>query len=266
MRAFKEAFMFISVGDAKIFSTRFGPTQGPALLAIGGWIGSWELWALPLASLSKRWNTIAYDHRGTGATAAPVSSITLETLVSDVFAVLTAHGIGQCVLAAESAGALTALRAAALHPERITGLVIVDGMYHRDVAQSDPFLQGLQQNYAATLDRFIALCLPEPGGDHVRRWGRQIIDRASQEAAIALRQVNSGPDIRSELHQVQQPTLIIHSEGDQIVPVDQAHALAKMLPNSKLVILEGSSHVPTMTRPAAVAAEVEQYFGKYFES
>ena len=49
-----------------------------------------ELWAGPFTTLSKTWRTIAYDHRGAGATVAPPKFITMETLVADVFAILDA--------------------------------------------------------------------------------------------------------------------------------------------------------------------------------
>jgi pimeloyl-ACP methyl ester carboxylesterase len=252
--------MFIDVGDAKLYATSFGPRSAPAIVAIGGWIGSWELWAEPFAILSERWRTIAYDHRGTGATVAPVESITLANLVADLFAVLDAYGIEQCTLAAESAGALTALGAALRDPKRISRLVIVDGMYHRDVPpDTDPFLAGLRKAYPATLDRFVQLCIPEPDCDHLKRWGRQIIDRASQDAAIALRVVSTDTDVRSELPNISQPTLVIHGDADVIVPVARGGELAAALPNARLVVLPGAGHVPTLTRPAEVAREIEDF-------
>ena len=253
--------MFITTNDATIYATAFGSPTAPALLAIGGWIGSWELWAEPLSILSQQWRAIAYDHRGAGVTVAPVASITFENMVDDVFAVLDAYGIEQCVLAAESAGAVTALGAALKHPQRITGLVIVDGMYFRPPQpDGDPFLLGLQKAYPMTLDRFVELCVPEPDCDHIKRWGRQIVDRASQEAAIALYNLAGAVDLRSELPRVAQPTLILHGQADALVPVQAAQGLAKALPNAKLVLLPGAGHVPTMTRPVEIAQEIMNFF------
>ena len=76
--------MFLTLDDARLFTTAFGPPTAPVLLGIGGWIGSWELWAGPFSLLSADWYTIAYDHRGAGATLAPTESITFERLVDDV--------------------------------------------------------------------------------------------------------------------------------------------------------------------------------------
>ena len=253
--------MFVTTPQATLYCNAYGPQDAPAIVGIGGWIGSGELWALPFESLSQRWRTVSYDHRGSGATVAAVESITLTNLVSDVFAVMDAHGIERCVLAAESSGALTALSAALQQPERVSGLVIVDGMVFRGLdSAADPFLKGLQHAYAATLDRFVDLCMPDDGPAHIKRWGRQIIDRALPEAAIALRKINNETDIRADLPKIQQPTLIIHCDGDKIVPVEQARTLAKTLPNAELVILKDSGHIPTMTQPGEIAGLVARFF------
>ena len=69
--------MFISRDDARIFATAFGPRSGRDIVGIGGWIGSWELWIDPFSILSESWRTLAYDHRGSGATIAPVETIAM---------------------------------------------------------------------------------------------------------------------------------------------------------------------------------------------
>lgn len=71
--------MFITARDARIFSTTFGPKTAPAILGIGGWIGSWELWLESFSTLSERWHTATYDHRGLGVTMAPLETITPST-------------------------------------------------------------------------------------------------------------------------------------------------------------------------------------------
>ncbi len=100
--------MFITIDDAKVFTIAFGAPSAPCILGIGDWIGNWELWVQPFSILSAQWRTLAYNHRGSGATAAPIESITFGRLVDDVFVVLDDYEAERCVLAAESAGALTA--------------------------------------------------------------------------------------------------------------------------------------------------------------
>ena len=189
-----------------------------------------------------------------------MESITFERLVDDVFAVLDALGIERCVLAAESAGTQTALAAAHRQPQRITGLVIAAGLSHRSPVEGDPFLAGLQHAYSQTLDRFVAACVPESDSDHIKRWGRQILDRSSQAAAIALYRTASEVDLRPLLPDIRQPALLLHGAADAIAPAAEAQRLAEALPNATFKLLPGVGHTPTLTRPLEVAEEIARFF------
>ena len=50
--------MFITLDETKIFATAFGRPTAPTILGLGGWIGSWELWAEPFATLSAQWHNV----------------------------------------------------------------------------------------------------------------------------------------------------------------------------------------------------------------
>jgi len=226
--------MFIPVGDAKIFAISFGRPTAPAILGIGGWIGSWELWAEPFSILSANWHTITYDHRGSGTTLASVESISFDRLVEDVFVILDAFKVERTILAAESAGAAIAFGAALKDPQRISGLVIVDGFYYQDTPEADDcFLAGLKSNYAQTLEGFVQACVPEEDCEHIKRWERHILERASPEAAMALYRVAGSIDLRTDLSRITQPTLILHGDADRLVPLQSAHWLEKTLSDAK---------------------------------
>jgi pimeloyl-ACP methyl ester carboxylesterase len=246
--------MFITVADAKIFATAAGAPTAPAIIGIGGWTGSWELWLDSFALLSDQWRTIAYDHRGAGATMAPVESITLERLVDDLFGVMDTFGVERAVIAAESAGARTALAAALKHSDRVSALVLVDGLVQNDTPdEKDMFMTNLQSNYLGTLQEFVNVCLPDPNHAHLRHWGMQILTRATPEAAVQLLRAAKTPDLRADVKRVAQPTLLIHCAGDAAVSVESAHELAGELPHAQLHIFDSGEHVPTLTRPGEVA-------------
>lgn len=252
--------MFIPVPDALLYANAFGPENARAILGIGGWTGSWELWTDTFALLSNTSRTIAFDHRGTGATVCEVSSITFENLVQDVFAVMDAFDIEQCVLAGESAGAAVALSAALKHPERISALVLAGAMYVAEPLDGpDLFRIGLEKNYVGTIDRFVRACLPEPDSEHFARWGNMILNRAPQDAAIALLDISRNLDLRAQVSQVQQPTLLIHGARDAIVPVHRAQWLAQNIPQAQLHIVDDAGHVPTFTRPNIVANTIREF-------
>ena len=254
--------MFIPHNNAQLFTVEFG--NGPrTFVAHGGWTGSWELWTGPFTQLSKTWRTVAYDHRGTGATIAPVESISVENMVDDVFAVMDRLKIEKCVLGAESAGGVVAVSAVLQQPDRFEGLVLVDALLYNAEDGSDAnFINGLKTNYKETAGSFVDACVPaiEPNSAEIRSWGRKILARASSESAVRLLECTHGIDLRSRLHQIQIPTLLIHGDADALVPLSASEYMATQLPNSQLHIFKGAGHVPTVTRPLEVAQTINQYF------
>lgn len=44
-----------------------------------------------------------------------------------------------------------------------------------------------------------------------------------------------------------------------IVPIQQAHELAALIPDARLVVLEGAGHVPTVTRPTAIVQAMTDF-------
>jgi pimeloyl-ACP methyl ester carboxylesterase len=163
------------------FAVSFG--SGPrTLVGIGGWTGSWEVWADVFGSLSQSWRTVGIDHRGTGATLAATTDVTFEQMASDLLAVLDQMGIEQCVLAAESSGAATALTAVAQQPDRFQGLVLSGGLYFQPPAkETPPFLLALQADYETAVHQFIANCLPETDNPAIHDWARKSLVQAMRQ-------------------------------------------------------------------------------------
>ena len=254
--------MFISNVGAELFTVEFG--CGPrAFVAHGGWAGSWEVWTETMTYLSKSWRAVAYDHRGTGATIASADTISIEAMVADLFAVLDTLRIEKCILAGESAGAAVVLRAALQQPERFEGLVVVDGLYHRVAPTGpDPFTRNLLADFQATIGAFVDLCIPEsePNSAAVRRWGRQILGRASTASAVRLIECMYGLDLRPEVARITLPTLVIHGDADVLVPLADAEWLAAHMPRGQLRVVQGAGHVPTVTRPREVAEAIDSFF------
>lgn len=224
-------------------------------------MGSGELWQQPFEELSRNWRTVTYDHRGTGASINRAQTITLELLVNDLFRVLDALKVTSCVLAGESSGAFVVLEAALRQPERFNGLVLVDGRYQGGKSPgASRFIEGCKTNFAATMEAFVNACTPEEDCAAERRWGKQIVMRSDGPSAVQLMECLEPVQLEHRINQIQLPTLLIHGSRDVITPVASSQNLAQMLPESKLVIIEGAGHVPTVARPSEVARAIEEYF------
>jgi len=249
--------MFVRRPDASLFTLSFG--QGPlTLLALGGWVGSGELWHDLFGHLP-HWRCVSYDHRGTGASAHS-GAITVDAMVDDLFAVADAMQVGRCVLAAESAGAGIALEALRRQPGRFEGLVTVGAGWTRATPGSqDGFIAALQRDHLGTLRGFVDNCLPEPDTVDLRRWGLRIVSQAPLAHAIELLQCRQTLNVQDHLAEISLPTLVLHGALDRISPPADSRRLAASLPDAELHILDGLGHVPIVTAPQRVAALIDDW-------
>jgi 3-oxoadipate enol-lactonase len=248
--------VFLEVNGHRLHVVSFG--AGPtAFLAVGGWIGDWELWEQPFELLSMRWRCVSFDHRGAGESPVPPEAITPDGLVDDVLGVMDALGIERCIVAGESLGAMAALGAVLRAPRRFRGVVLVDGTPQVTAAVARPLVDGSRADFQATVAAFVERCTPEPGVEHLRRWGRHMLARAEAEAAARLFECyleRKEPPVA--LDRVAVPALVIHGTADAIVPPSVGEWMARSIPKASLVRIEGAGHVPTVTRPREVVEAI----------
>jgi pimeloyl-ACP methyl ester carboxylesterase len=238
--------------------------SGPrTLVTHGGWTGNWELWEQQAEALSADgWRVIAYDHRGSGVNEVDTSSISVDLMVEDVFAVLDHFQIQSCVLAGESMGTSVAILSALRDPARFEGLVLVGGTAVWRRPNLLPFLVQLTVAYPLALRAFVLLAIPEKDvRSYVRPWALSILRQARPRAARKLIASLIGLDLRARLSGLDVPTLVIHGSRDRIVLPREGRALAEALPQSELLVLDGAGHVPTMTRPGEITAAIKRRFG-----
>lgn len=259
--------MFLDIDGNKVFTLSFG--AGPrTILAHSGWIGNCEDWIATLAPLSERWRTVVHDHRGSGETVVAAERISHEALVDDVFRVMDAMGIERCVMAGFSRGVVTALRAVLQRPERFDGLLLMNGSGEVTLPGEAPAPRPAPSTWPGETFRdrlrwFAERCLPEPDTEHIRRWAVNLLARSTPEVAdrIFTMQPIEPIDWAARLPKLRLPTLLIHGELDVFCRTDVMQYIHSLIPGSRLVVMEGSGHVPAMTRPMDVAREIEGYFG-----
>jgi pimeloyl-ACP methyl ester carboxylesterase len=252
--------MFLPAQGTRLFVSSFG-AGNRTVLALGGWIGSGEIWLHALGHLSPNWRVVTFDQRGSGTSHVPNDrDITREAWVDDVFAVMDAQGIERCLLMSDSSGCFPAVLAAQERPERFTGLVLVSGAPRMPMDRTlRLFAAGLRVASRRTLRAFARACLPEDKAGHVRRWLWDVCVRADPRSAIRLLKIIVGFDLTLAAPKLKVPTLIVHGSKDYIYPLSDGKALASLIPDSDLIVMEGKGHVPMMSSPAELASIIEKW-------
>jgi class 3 adenylate cyclase len=217
---------------------------------------------------------VIFDKRGTGLS----DRVAVEDMadparrLEDVIAVMDAVGLAKATLFATADGALVALQCAALHPERVQALIILQGTA-RWVVDED-YEAGVPLERVSppqvwdefwgneTEPHVVDAIAPSVAEDP--RWRRvlgRMQRRAGTPAAARLYWDTTmvQGDVRHLLADIQVPTLILHSAGDVIVPVAQGQFLAAKIRGARFVELPGADHIYWFTNGDAVADESQAF-------
>lgn len=103
------------------------PGDDPGLLLLHGLGSNARIWNRTISSLKCGLKVVAPDQRGHGLSEEPDNGYEPKTWVADILAVMDHFGLRRPVVAGHSWGAAVALRLEACHPDRVAGLILVDG-------------------------------------------------------------------------------------------------------------------------------------------
>jgi pimeloyl-ACP methyl ester carboxylesterase len=191
---------------------------------------------------------IMFDRRGSGASdPLPLNTVlTWEEMAEDLTAVLDAAGAQRVAILALLETAPIAILFAAIHPERVSHLILFNttARYLEDddypIGVSSETLDsvvGFIGEYWGT-EAFARLLFPSKADDPeaMRSWSRMLRASATRRVAAAQYSYFLGTlDIRRFLPLVQAPTLVVHSTESPLIPLSQGRFLAEHIAGATLI-------------------------------
>jgi pimeloyl-ACP methyl ester carboxylesterase len=229
---------------------------GPALVLLHGATSSGrEDFAAQLPGMSKAFLIHVPDARGHGRTKWDAADgFSYEWLVEDLKAFVDALGLETFHLLGFSMGGMTALQFASRWPERLRTLVAVGITTQREPRASvgrrlmDPVtILARNPAWAAELGR---------RHDPVQGEGawQRLLPAIAADIAV---QPLLAP---AAVHGIDCPTLVICGDRDPFVPVEQAAALARQLPDGRLFVAPDCGHEVMVRRPALFNEAVSGFY------
>jgi pimeloyl-ACP methyl ester carboxylesterase len=104
--------------------------QGDPVVLLHGWPQTWYEWRHVMPTLAKNYTVIAPDLRGLGDSSRPVDGYDGNTTAEDIYQLLTQLGVNEKIyLVGHDVGAQTAYSYAAIHPDNVSKLVIMDYVF-----------------------------------------------------------------------------------------------------------------------------------------
>jgi class 3 adenylate cyclase len=238
-------------------------------LDLGGLDPKISMVSTRLASFAR---LITYDKPGTGL-SDPIGHLpTLEERVADLEAVLDAAGSERVVLFGASEGGPTSVLMAAMRPQRIISLVLYGTFAVWPTAAPEDFSSEtieraeLPELFEAVehwgdADSLMKLFAPSVTMSEAqkRAFGMFARAAASPRMARALIETWVQIDIRDILSSVGVPTLVLHADGDRVVPVEAGERLADGIPGAHFVTHASDDHNFWFRNLDTVVDEIERF-------
>ncbi len=109
------------------FHYRDWGASGRPLVLLHGLASSSHIWNLSAPVLAERFTVLALDQRGHGESARPDDGYDFDSVSGDLDAFITALDLEAPVLVGHSWGGSVVVHYAASHPDKVAGIVLVDG-------------------------------------------------------------------------------------------------------------------------------------------
>ena len=254
---------------ARIAWARSGRLGAPVLLRAAHWMTHVDydlrspLWQPFIERIGRQLEVVRYDERGCGLSTADDVPLSLDTAVEEIEVVAEAHGAERFALLGISGGAAAAVAYAARHSERVSHLILLagytHGLLHRNPsAQTLAFHEaqlklielGWGRNDPGVQAMFTSRFMPGGNAEQIASFNEhQRLSCGGQRAAAIVR-AKSEQDARALAAKVQAPTLVLHSEGDLVIPLALGHELAASIPGARFELLRSRNHLPLPQEPA----------------
>jgi class 3 adenylate cyclase len=251
-------------GDINIAYQRFG--SGPDVVIIPGLVCNVELsWEHEVYRRSREYigryvRVLEFDKRGIGSSDRFEEAPTLEQRIDDIKAVMDAEGLERAHILGLSEGGMMGQLFAALHPERVDRLVLVNSMIGASALgnlrrrEDDPPMrrkevldrfQRMMDGWGRQPEHFVDLFAPSKNDDPafirwVGRFQRQTCSRAD-----IRRQFESILDLdaNDRLGDIRAPTLVANVIGDRAIPPAFGRYLAEHISGARYAQFPGEDHL-----------------------
>ncbi len=251
--------------------------KGTPILFIHGYAGSFHNWEKLIDVFPEGYRLIAIDLPGFGLSDFPsdvdsnVQYVDLYTEFTDYF--INKLELDSVYIVGNSLGGYVAWETALRSNKKVKKLALLNAVgYNLEDLQS--FLAKLMERKSIELilrngvpkvltKEAFARCL----GD------RSKMDENRMEVSYCLinkvgtletiRQIamsGQQPD-SNRISLINQPTLILWGDKDRVVPVEHAYKFERDIPNNKLIIYEGSGHIPMIENTDETLNDLLHFFG-----
>jgi pimeloyl-ACP methyl ester carboxylesterase len=219
--------------------------MGEPILMIMGFGSSMEGWYFQIPFFSKHFRVVALDNRGVGGSDKPKGPFTTRMMADDVIHLMDHLEIEKAHIMGASMGGMIAQEISINYPERVNKLVLActyakRGETFRNISDSGK----LSGSPAERMTSIIDLAFNKPLYRLVFGFLARLTSRARSDVGGIEGQSVAvmSHDALGRLGSITSETLVIVGTRDRLIDPAASEVIAGIIPNAKLVKIEGGSH------------------------
>lgn len=224
--------------------------SGEALVLLHGGMGIGKMVEHLVPALSQQFRVIRPDMRGHGKTVNPDEKLSYRLMADDIAAFIDALSLGQASVCGWSDGGQIALELG-MHYSGLVKCMVVGAAWYQFSQHYQNVLKavGFESPGTVNIERVKQAMGPmaemwrsfHATNDDENRWEKL----AAQISTMWWTPLGYTTE---DFEKIKTPTLILLGDRDEIIPVEEATAMHRMIPSSELAIVPNSSHSLPLTR------------------
>lgn len=222
------------------------------------------MWDRQIPELTRHWRVLRFDLPGHGGSPA-YSADSADAFAERLLATLDTLGIERFGYAGCALGGAIGIQLALRAPQRVTSLALIsssprfgtpDSWRQRGVVIRT---NGLDPIARTTPDHWFtpAFATAQPA---IVEWAVQMVRTTDPGCYIAACEALASFDVKASLDRIGVGTLVVAGAEDQVTPPAEARALVAGIPDARLAIVPGASHLTPVEQPGAVTDLLIRHF------
>lgn len=270
------ASQFVDVGGGLTIHVRDeGKRDAPVLVLLHGSNASLQTWEPWVGRLGGAYRVISLDQIGHGLTGPnPTGDYTSAAFVDTLDKTLTKLGVDRFALAGNSMGGWIAWNYALAHPDKLTGLILVDASGPPE-ARPTALPIGFRIARTPGINRLARVITPRSMVEKsvhqsmsnqaviedkmIDRYWELLLYPGNREATARRFATPRNEADPKALGALKVPTLILWGAEDKLIPLSAGQWFAKAIPGSRLIVYPGIGHIPMEEAPDKSAADVASW-------
>ena len=264
--------------------------EGSPVILVHGFGNKKEHWRAQVGDLSNYFKVIRFDNRGAGKSERPDGPYTMELYADDINALLDYLKIEKANIIGHSLGGMIVQNFVLKYPHRVNKVILINTiaritppgvpneegieMYRKGAITSldeflkDPlnkFLEGAKSSYSRP---FWKIMKEDPKKKFHGIWSVEDLVEEKLTNPTTIKDINNQAEALKthntyeRLHEIQNEALIICAEKDKKTPKLINEKIHKLIPNSKLIVIEKAAHQSILEN----APEVNKYIIDFLKS